>query len=142
MRFSLLEIRMSDAINVDKLTKVYLKIKEQREELSSRYKEQDGHLEEQQNTIKSELLKHLQEQNIDSIRTPNGTFYRTTKTKYWTSDWGSMHEFILEHGLPDLLEKRLHQTNVRTFLEENEDLLPKGLNVDSEYSLSVRRPKK
>ena len=133
---------MSDAINVDKLTKVYLKIKEQREELSSRYKEQDSHLEEQQNTIKSELLKHLQEQNIDSIRTPNGTFYRTTKTKYWTSDWESMHEFILEHGLPDLLEKRLHQTNVRTFLEENEDLLPKGLNVDSEYSLSVRRPKK
>jgi|OM-RGC.v1.025324021 phage pi2 protein 07 len=142
MRFSLLEIRMSDAINVDKLTKIYLKIKEQREDLSARYKAHDSQLEDQQNTIKSELLKHLQEQNIDSIRTPNGTFYRTTKTKYWTSDWESMHSFILEHELPDLLEKRLHQTNMRTFLEENKDLLPQGLNVDSEYSLSVRRPKK
>ena len=81
---------MGDAINVDKLTKVYLKIKEQREELSNRYREQDGQLEDQQNTIKSELLKHLQEQNIDSIRTPNGTFYRSVKTKYWTSDWDAL----------------------------------------------------
>jgi hypothetical protein len=28
---------------------------------------------------------------------------------------------------------------VRTFLEENPDLVPKGLNVDSEYVISVRK---
>jgi len=28
---------------------------------------------------------------------------------------------------------------VRQFLEENPDLVPKGLNVDSEYAISVRK---
>jgi hypothetical protein len=50
-----------------------------------------------------------------------------------------MHEFVLEHKAPELLDKRLNQTNMKQFLEENPDLVPKGLNVDSEYVVSVRR---
>jgi len=66
-------------------------------------------------------------------------FYRSAKTRYWTSDWSNMHEFVLEHEAPELLDKRLNQTNMKQFLEENPDLVPKGLNVDSEYVVSVRR---
>jgi hypothetical protein len=40
-----------------------------------------------------------------------------------------------------LLEKRLHQTNMKQFLEENPDLKPAGLNIDSEYTIVVRRGK-
>ena len=61
------------------------------------------------------------------------------KQKYWTSDWESMHKFILEHEVPEFLEKRLHQGAVKGFLEENPELLPKGLNVDSEYAVTVRK---
>jgi len=39
------------------------------------------------------------------------------------------------------MEKRIHQGNMRLFLEENPDLLPPGLNVDSEYTVTVRRKK-
>jgi len=66
-------------------------------------------------------------------------FYRSVKTRYWTSDWESMHKFILEHDVPEFFEKRLNQTCVRQFLEDNPDLVPKGLNVDSEYVITVRR---
>tara|TARA_R100000149_G_C5826816_1_gene103943 strand:- start:561 stop:716 length:156 start_codon:yes stop_codon:yes gene_type:complete len=50
-----------------------------------------------------------------------------------------MYEFIREHDVPEFFEKRLNQKNVREFLVENPDLLPKGLNVDSEYTVSVRK---
>jgi hypothetical protein len=50
-----------------------------------------------------------------------------------------MGKFIVEHGVPDLLDKRIHQSNMKQFLEENPDLLPPGLNVDKEYSITVRR---
>jgi len=43
--------------------------------------------------------------------------------------------------VPELLERRIHQTNIKQFLEENPDLLPAGLNVDSAYSITVRRSK-
>jgi len=48
---------------------------------------------------------------------------------------------MLENQAPELLEKRIHQSNMKQFLEENPDLLPAGLNVDSEYTITVRRSK-
>jgi hypothetical protein len=45
----------------------------------------------------------------------------------------------MDHNLPEFFEKRLNQTNVRQFIEENPDLIPAGLNVDSEYVISVRK---
>jgi len=135
---------MADARNVDglplgKMTEVYLKIKTERERLSAEFKEADDKLVGQQNTIKSALLGYLKENDIKSVKTDAGTFYRTVKQKYWTSDWEHMHEFILEHKVPEFLDKRLNQKNVREFLDENPDLLPKGLNVDAEFALTIRK---
>jgi hypothetical protein len=39
----------------------------------------------------------------------------------------------------ELLEKRISQANMATFLEENPDLLPPGLNIDRRYAVTVRR---
>ena len=76
---------------------------------------------------------------MDSARTAAGLFYRTIKTRYWTNDWDSMNKFILKHEMPEFYEKRLNQTAVKQFLEENPDVLPPGLNVDSEYVVTVRK---
>jgi mannose/fructose/N-acetylgalactosamine-specific phosphotransferase system component IIC len=50
-----------------------------------------------------------------------------------------MHTFIKEHDVPEFFEKRLNQSVVKQFLEENPDLVPQGLNVDSKYSITVRK---
>jgi hypothetical protein len=126
-------------IPLPKLTRAYLKIKEERDRLSAEHREADERLVSKQNKIKSALLDYLKENDIKSVKTDAGTFYRTVKQKYWTSDWESMHEFILEHEVPEFLDKRLNQKNVREFLEENPDLLPKGLNVDAEFALTIRK---
>ena len=52
-----------------------------------------------------------------------------------------MNNFIIEHKAVDLLEKRIHQSNMKQFLEENPEVLPPGLNVDAEYTITVRRKK-
>jgi predicted metal-dependent phosphotriesterase family hydrolase len=88
---------------------------------------------------KNALLEHCKEHNVESVRTSEGLFYRSLKKRFWTSDWESMHKFILEHEVPEFLDKRLNQSNVKQFLEENPDLLPPGLNVDAEYAISVRK---
>jgi hypothetical protein len=134
------ERAMSDSsTTAEQLTKVYLKIKDKRSELSAAFKEEDGKLTEQMDKVKKALLEYCKDQGVDSVKTSAGLFYRSAKTRYWTSDWSNMHEFVLEHEAPELLDKRLNQTNMKQFLEENPDLVPKGLNVDSEYVVSVRR---
>jgi hypothetical protein len=85
------------------------------------------------------LLAYCKEENLDSVKTSEGLFFRTVKRNYWTNDWESMGKFVVEHNVPQLLHERLHQTNIKEFLEANPDLLPPGLNVDSEYSVTVRR---
>ena len=133
------DAKVVDSVTLEKLTRVYLKIKGERERLSTEFREADDKLVVQQNKIKSALLDHLKDTGAKSVKTDAGTFYRTVKQKYWTSDWESMHKFIMENELPEFFEKRLNQTHVRQFIEENPDLVPAGLNVDSEYAISVRK---
>ena len=92
-------------------------------------------------TVKTAILDHMKEIGAESLRTEAGTVYRTVRTTYATSDWESMHKFILEHGVPELLEKRIQQTNMRVLLEEHPEMLPPGLNANAEYSVTIKRSK-
>ena len=116
---------MSDT-DLGKLVRVYRKIRTKRAELSAKFKEEDGDLKEQLETIKQALLKYCDDNGVESVRTPDGLFYRTVKTRYWTSDWESMYKFIMENELPEFFEKRLNQKHVRQFLDENPDAVQQG----------------
>jgi hypothetical protein len=128
-----------DKVSVDKLTVAFIKIRNARAVLSAEFKEKDAKLVAQQDMLRQGLLDYCTEQNVESARTSEGSFFRTTKTKFWTSDWESMYEFIMENRVPEFFDKRLNQTNIKQFLEENPDLMPKGLNQDTEYSIVVRK---
>ena len=124
-----------------KCVKAYLKIKAKRTELSANFDTEDTILKDQQELIKTELLDYLKENDLKSVKTEAGTFYKTIKTRYWTSDWAAMHKFVLEHKVPEFFEKRLSQGVVKEFLEDNPEAVPKGLNTDSEFVVTVRKSK-
>lgn len=126
-------------VPVEKLVRVYLKMNAALTQIRQDYEAQEDALKKKMATVKSALLQHCKDNNVESVRTTEGLFYRTVKANYWTSDWDSMRKFIIEHKIPELLHERIHQTNMKQFLEENPDLLPPGLNVDSEYTITVRR---
>jgi hypothetical protein len=133
---------MSDATpDVDKLVSVFIKIRDKKAELADAFKKQEAELNEKLDLVKAALLQHCKDTGQEGGKTAAGTFYRQTRSRYWTSDWESMNKFIVEHAVVDLLEKRIHQKNMEQFLEENPELLPPGLNVDSEYTMNVRRKK-
>jgi len=121
-----------------KLVRVYLKMKEKKEEIDNTYKEQTKDITEQMALVKNALLDYCKEHGVEGARTKSGLFYRTTTTNYWTNDWSAMHDFVLEHKVPDLLEKRLHQGNVKQFLEDHPDVLPPGMNAETKYQISIR----
>ena len=128
-----------DGISVDKLVRAYIKMREKREELTRTYDTEYESISEKMRLVKNALLDQMRSANVESIRTTEGLVYRTMSKKYWTSDWDNFYNFIMEHNIPQVLEKRVHQTNLKEFLESNPDLLPPGLNVDSEYSVTVQR---
>jgi len=126
-------------ITPDKLAKAYIKIRAERSALSTQFKEADGELSRKLDRLKQAMLEHCDKHHVESVRTSEGLFFRSKKTKYWTSDWEDMHDFIKEHNVPELLDKRLNQTNIREFLEENPTLVPDALNTETELVISVRK---
>jgi hypothetical protein len=122
-----------------KLVKAYVKIRDARKELKAKFEEEDGALETQLDTINAELLEILKTVGAESMRTEFGTITKRVYRRYNTNDWYSFHNFVKEHDALDLLEKRVSQGNMATFLEEHPDLHPPGLNVDSRYAVVITK---
>lgn len=126
----------------EKLTKVFLKIRDKRAELKAAFDEEDKVLKDKQEKVKDALLSFCKDNDVDSVKTSAGTFFRTVKTRYWTNDWDAMNSFISQHSVPEFYEKRLNQTAVREFINEELDgEVPECINVSSEYQVSVRKAK-
>jgi hypothetical protein len=133
-----MEVTMEE-VSIDKIVAAYIKIRDAKESAYRKYKEEADEYEAQMDVLKYKLIEVSKETGVTSFSTKYGTAYRTTKQRYWTSDWESFHKFLLENNAPELLERRIQQTHMKEFLEEHPDLHPPGLNVDSEYEITVRR---
>jgi isocitrate dehydrogenase kinase/phosphatase len=126
-------------ITADRLVKAYVKIREERNRIAKEHDMKDAELKEQLEAIEHELLELCKTVGADSLKTQFGTVSRKVQKRFWTSDWHSFHKFVKENDALDLFERRISQTNMQQFLEENPDVLPQGLNVDSKYTVSIRR---
>jgi hypothetical protein len=124
---------------LDKLTRVYIKMRDAKAKLAAEYKEKDEDITSQMDQVKVALLDYCREHDVESVRTASGLVYRTMRTRYWTSDWEAMHRFVVDNNVPEFLEKRLNQSVVKAFLEENPETVPPGINADSEYTVTVRK---
>ena len=130
------------AVPMDKLAKVYRKMAARIQELTQAYENEVEEIKRQQDTVKIALKDQMLTLGVSSVRTDQGTVVLSTKTRYNTQDWDSFKTFVLQHEAVDLLEKRIAQTNMATFLEDNPGLVPPGLNSLTEYAISVRKPTK
>ena len=127
-----------EEVPLDKLVRIYMKMRASIQELDAQIEQ----IKEQQQEVKNEIKDRMRSLGTKSVKTDFGTVSLMEKTRFYTQDWDSFKRFIVEHDAVDLLEKRIAQTNMRLFLEENPALVPPGLNSDTEFDISVRKPSK
>ena len=127
-----------EAIPLDKLVKIHSRIKAQMEALDRQLAE----LEEAKTEIRLAIKDQMKALGLTSVQTSSGTVSLMKKTRYNTQDWDSFKTFVLEHQVVDLLEKRIAQGNMATFLEENPGLVPPGLNSITEFDIRVTKARK
>ncbi len=131
-----------ETIPMDRLAKVYVKIRDKISELTRDYETQVESLKASQAQVANTMKDQLRAAGMLSSKTEYGTVSLITKTRYYAQDWDAMKTFIKEHDAVDLLEKRIAQKNMQQFLEENPGVVPTGLNTVSEIEVSVRKPTK
>jgi ribosomal protein L4 len=130
----------TETIPLDRLAKIYRKIRSEIATLTQEYDTKVEALKAQQEELKNAMKDMMKTMGVTSVRTAQGTVVLSVKTRYNTQDWDSFKKFVVEHDAVDLLEKRIAQTNMSQFLEENPGLVPPGLNSHAEFEISVRRP--
>jgi len=129
-------------IPLDKLVKIYRKIKMEIDTMTQEYDTKLEVLKGQQDEIKFAIKDQMKALGVSSVKSPFGTVSMMLKTRYNTNDWSSFKDFILEHSAVDLLEKRVAQTNMAQFLEENPGVVPPGLNSVTEFEIRITKPTK
>lgn len=125
---------------LDKLAKIRRKIRTEMERRTKQFDTELAELQKQLDVVDGELRDRLKEMGSTSVKTEFGTVIMSMKTRYNTKDWDAFKSFMIKHDALDLMEKRISQLNMRKFLEENPALVPPGLNSDSEFVISVRKP--
>jgi len=129
-------------IPLDKLVKIYRKIKMEIDTMTQEYDTKLESLKAQQDELKFAIKDQMKALGVTSVKSPFGTVSMMLKTRYNTQDWSSFKDFILEHSMVDLLEKRIAQTNMATFLAENPGVVPPGLNSVTEFEIRITKPTK
>lgn len=130
-------------MNTENLVEAYINIRGQRERLLHEYEEADKALKADLAVLEKSLLDICNTVNADSIKTAHGTVMRKLNERFFCQDWDNFYKFVLDNEAVQLLERRVHQTNMREFLKDHsEDGLPPGLNVMREYGVSVRKNSK
>lgn len=123
---------MSD-VTIEKLAKIYVKIRNKRRELE----EQDKQLKNSLEQISLAMLEICNEQGATTVRTEHGTVSVRTSKSYWTSDWEAFYSFIKANDAFYLMQKRLSSSAIQQFLDENESANLPGLNLKEEQSVVI-----
>ena len=113
-----------------------------RDEITKINKEADKKvkaLEREKEALEKYCDQKLEQSGVESAKTASGTIMRQERVRFTTEDWERMYRFIEANDAFELLEKRIHQTNMRRFLEDNPEKEPKGLNAFRETKIVVRR---
>lgn len=133
---------MSD-INIEEFVEAYLTIRNERDRIRQLYEEQDGALKQDMSQLEAALLDVCNNVNANSINTKYGTVIRSLKERFICSDWDNFKTFIRENDAVDCLERRIHQGNFKTFMEDHAgDGLPPGVNVMREFGITIRKSAK
>lgn len=130
------------AVPMDKLAKIYIKMRDALLDLKREYDDNEAKIKAQQAEVASAMKEIIRAAGGTSMGTAHGTVSLKTSKRFYAQDWEAMGNFIIEHAVPQLLEKRIAQKNMEEFLENNPGVVPPGLNVMSEITVSVTKPRK
>lgn len=122
-----------------KMVKAFVKLRDARTELKRKYEDEDKGLKAKQEVLEGQLLKFLNENEMESVKTPHGTFYRQEELTPTGADWNKFYQWIADNNGFDFLERRIKKTAIKEYMEMHNGGIPPGVSVYREFVVRVRR---
>jgi hypothetical protein len=122
---------------VDKLVADYIATRNYIKALKDKHKAELAEFELALEKLGGRLLLFLDSHGQEMARTAAGTVSATVRDTASLSDPDIFIEFVAEHGLYELLDRRANATACKDFAKEN-GTLPPGVRINTLRGVSVR----
>ena len=116
----------------------YVKARDEKAALKAAFEKKVEGLNEWMEKAELVILKHLNEANLESIKTSAGTAYKKRETSATVADWDSTLGYIRENEAWHMLDHRVNKTAVAEYIKENKNV-PPGVNWSERVSIGIRR---
>jgi hypothetical protein len=130
--------KMVPPTNIDALVHQFVKLRDKIKEADDAHKAKMAPAKEYLERLNGALMQQLQAIGGDSVKTPHGTAYKTTKRSATLADAAAFREYVIDQGMWDLADWRANAPAVEAFLQEQQ-ALPPGVNLTSVVTVGVRR---
>lgn len=122
---------------IDALVQEFVALRDKKSEVTAKAKDVVSGLERKMSDIESRILE-LMGDGIESIRTRNGTAYKSLKRQTSVAGWDDFLPWIKETDNWHMLTRAANKAAVIEYLEE-EGELPPGINLYSQVAINVRK---
>lgn len=126
------------ALQVDDVIAACIQLREQKEDLAKRHKEELAPINERVQKLEAWLHKQLIDQGLQNFKGKSGTAFLQTSTSVKVEDFEALLAWIQSQNAWEFLEKRASKSVVQDYVEAHGEV-PPGLNINSEIELRVRR---
>lgn len=122
-------------MNASEIIQMYVGLREEKARLEAAKKEVQAKMD----AIEIKLLGAFEKLGVESLRTPFGTAYMSTRSSASVADKEVFMNYVREHDEWALLETRASKTGVEQFKEMHEGELPPGISWSQEVVVNVRQ---
>jgi hypothetical protein len=125
-------------MTVDTMIEKYVQLRDRKKLKEDEHKAELAPFNEALSRLEGYMLEALNQAGLDSMKSPHGTAYKSTRTSAKVIDWVTTLNYIKENNAWDLLEARVSKLAAQEIIKETKLPIP-GVETSSELCVNVRR---
>lgn len=127
------------SLNKSDVVEAYIKLRDRRDRRKADYEAADAADRAKQEKIEAYLLKEFNESGIDSIKTPFGTAYKSTRVSITTADKEAFFmNWVVPNQAWEFVDIKANKTAIQQYQSAHDDI-PPGLNWSETLEVKIRR---
>jgi hypothetical protein len=123
---------------VDGIIEQYVQLRDRLKQADDEHKKKTKFAKDHLEKLEGLLMERLNDLGGESIKTPHGTVYRSTKRSATIADGDAFRKFVVEHEAFDIVDWRANANAVDDFIK-SQATTPPGVNFTTTHRVGVRR---
>lgn len=123
---------------VEEIVDQFVRLRDKIKEADDAHKARTKIARDHKDLLEAKLLEKLNEIGGESVKTKNGTVYRTTRRSASIADGDAFRQYVINNGEFDLVDWRANANAVDDYIRSN-TVPPPGVNFSTAFTVGVRR---